>query len=425
MSGSGNGTLNVSYGENATGSTRVGSIIVTASGGAPSQSVTVTQASYPTHSISLTEGWSGLSSYIMPANNAIEDVFAPVSAGFVIAATMTDVYYPAGPVNTIIDWESQSAYKLKMSAAATLPVIGTMETNKTLALPAGWSLIPVIINYPVDAATALAPLDLEVAKDVAGTGVLWPDMGINTLGNLNPGAAYYTLLNTGGTITFPANSSKAVVPDPVISKMPENPWNEIRISSSSHLIAIVAEGMTDILPGDIIGVFSPEKYCYGITEVGSRGQNELIAAFADDLITGEKDGFTEGEPFGFRLYRPETNQVYDMEAVFNPDMPNGMFFANEGLSAISNLKISSTGIGGASATGISIYPNPTNDKVWISGIEEFSEVEVLSNTGKMLFKLNNESKNEISIDMSAFSSGIYQLRMTGEKSTIIRKIIKN
>ena len=62
-----------------------------------------------THSIPLPAGWSSLSSYIMPVNNSIEDVFAPVLPDFIIAQTMSGIYYPAGPVNTIGDWLGQSA----------------------------------------------------------------------------------------------------------------------------------------------------------------------------------------------------------------------------------------------------------------------------------------------------------------------------
>jgi hypothetical protein len=425
MTGSGNGTLNVNYGENTTGSSRVGSITITATGGAPSQTVMVTQASYPTHSINLPEGWSGLSSYIMPANNDIVDVFDPVADDFIIAQTMTQMYYPAGPVNTIIDWASQSAYKLKMSAAATLPIIGSIETNKTLSVDAGWNLIPVICNYPVDAASTLGPLYLEIAKDIAGTGVLWPDMSINTLGNLTPGMAYYVLLNSGGSFTYPPNSAEFTPADPFVVKLPEHPWNSIETSSSSHIIAIVADGMQGVISGDVIGVFAPDGKCYGASKVISNAQNIALSAFANDLTTDAKDGFNEGEPFSFELYRPESNEVYNLEVVFNPDMPDGMFFANEGLSAISTLKLSSTGIGEASVSGISIYPNPTNDLLRVSGIKDFDEITIINSTGKIMQVQPTNDQNEVSIDMSAFSKGIYQLKLSNVNSILTRKIIKN
>jgi len=426
MSGSGNKTLSVSYGENGTGASRIGSITVTASGGAPSQTATVTQSPYPTQLVALPEGWSGLSSYIMPANDDIEDVFAPVSGDFVIATTMTGIYYPAGPVNTIFDWDSQSTYKIKMDAAATLPIIGDAETNKTLNLAAGWSLIPVIVDLPVDAATTLnPPLDLQIAKEVAGTGVLWPALGINTLGNLMPGKAYFVNLNSAGTFTYPFNSGKTSQVEPSTVDNINHPWNKFYPSPTSHLIAIIADGMEDIHQGDVIGVFAPDGSCYGVTEVGTGGQNTVISVFADDETTEEKSGFKSGEVFSLKLYSHNSGEEYDLEASYDQDMPNGMFFENEGLSVISQLKISGTSINGNMSTGISIYPNPTNDIVWISGVKNCKEFAIINSTGKTLLQGSSNDQDKISIDMSAFNNGIYQLKLTGDKSTTIRKIIKN
>nr|NQU92465.1 T9SS type A sorting domain-containing protein [Bacteroidota bacterium] len=42
----------------------------------------------------------------------------------------------------------------------------------------------------------------------------------------------------------------------------------------------------------------------------------------------------------------------------------------------------------------------------------------------LLTRENNE-QDKTCINMSSLSSGIYQVRLTGEKSTIIRKVIKN
>jgi len=63
----------------------------------------VMQSSLQTHQITLSTGWSGLSSYIMPVNKGITDVFTQVDNAFVIAQTISSVYYPAGSVNTIGD----------------------------------------------------------------------------------------------------------------------------------------------------------------------------------------------------------------------------------------------------------------------------------------------------------------------------------
>ena len=337
-SGTGNRTLKVNCQENTTASPRSGNITITESGGSESQIVTVSQTTYPTHSISLSSGWNGLSSHIRPANRNIVDVFDAVSGSFIIATTLTDVYYPSGSLNTIINWESQSAYRVKMNAPTSLSIIGPHETDKTIALSAGWNLVPVICNFPLDAETTLGPLNLEVAKDVVGTGVLWPDMGINTLGDLIPGTAYYVFLNSGGSITFPPNSEQDVVVDPIVIELPENPWIEKMLSSPSHLITIRADGMHDILVDDIIGVFSLDNNCYGVTRINDLNENSLISVYSDDMTTKEKDGFFIGEEFSFRLYRSGTQETFNLQVRFDPNLPDLGYFANQGLSVILDLR---------------------------------------------------------------------------------------
>jgi hypothetical protein len=54
----------------------------------------VMQSSCKNHQIALSSGWTGLSSYIMPVNKNIAGVFAPVNYAFVIAQTMSGMYYP-------------------------------------------------------------------------------------------------------------------------------------------------------------------------------------------------------------------------------------------------------------------------------------------------------------------------------------------
>jgi hypothetical protein len=204
--GTGNKTLKVNYEVNASGSPRSGGIAISTTDGSLSETVTVSQVSHPTHTITLAEGWNSLSSYIMPSNDNIVDIFNQVAGSFVIAETTSGIFFPSGLVNTIGEWDSQSAYRVKMDAPATLHITGAAEADKTIALSTGWNLIPVICDYPLDAASLLGTLDLELAKEIAGTGIYWPALGINTLGNLQPGKAYYIFLNTDDSVTFPANA---------------------------------------------------------------------------------------------------------------------------------------------------------------------------------------------------------------------------
>ncbi|HPE33333.1 MAG TPA: BACON domain-containing carbohydrate-binding protein [Bacteroidales bacterium] len=424
MSGSGDNTLDVTYGENATGSTRVGDILVTASGGSPAVTVTVTQVSYPTHLINLSTGWQGLSSYIMPANNAIEDVFDPVSAQFIIAQTMTGVYYPAGPINTIYDWLSQSAYKVKMNAPAGLPVIGNAESNKNLSFNTGWKLLPVICNQLVDVAALFGGVSLTVVKDVAGTGIYWPEYNINTIGSLLPGKAYY-FLSEAGFVIFPSNSKNSwngTYPQP---EFPDHPWNKIELSSSTHLIAVRREAAEILQAGDIIGAFSNEDLCFGVAEITDPNIGIALILNADDPLTGITDGFTDQQLISYKLYRPSSGEILDLVPEYDQQLPQTGYFTAEGLSAISKFTLMNTGTNDPANTYIGIYPNPTSGLITITGTGCFRQIALFNALGNQLRTITIEGENTLDVDLSDLPDGVYQMKFTGNGFSIIRRVVKN
>ncbi len=377
-----------------------------------------------THNISLAAGWSGLSSYVMPADNAIVEVFDPVSSSFIIAQTMTGAYYPSGGMNTIVNWESQSAYKVKMNSPATLPIVGLEELNKTYNLTSGWNLVPVISAAPVDVVALFSGTGLVIAKDIAGVGVYWPDYGINTIGNLLPGSAYYALMNTSGAVTFPSSPKNGWNGEPPAVKHPAHPWNKVNMSPSSHLIAIEISGLSGLMAGDIIGVFGSNGDCYGVTEITSTTINAFITAYADDELTIEKDGFGELEPMAFKVYRPSTGESGDLEVEYNLHLPQTGYFTGEGLSAIKMLKVYSTGIGNSDESQVSIYPNPTDGLIWITGIDGFSSIDIIGGHGTSVKTISTSGLHSLSIDISGLSSGIYQVRISGVDGIAVKRLIR-
>jgi hypothetical protein len=73
----------------------------------------------------------------------------------------------------------------------------------SVSLNAGWNLLPVVTPNDVDAANLLTFVNgFVIAKDVAGTGVFWPQYNINTIGNLLPGKAYYVMMTAPGVVDY-------------------------------------------------------------------------------------------------------------------------------------------------------------------------------------------------------------------------------
>jgi hypothetical protein len=156
-------------------------------------------------SITLFEGWNSLSSFRLPDDADIETLMSQIVNELVVMQTMTGVYYPTGNVNTIGTWESQSAYKVKVTEDVVLNITGIVEQSKTLQLVEGWNLIPVLSNEPADVATLFAAVidNVIVVKGIAEIGVFWPEYAINTLVNVIPGKAYFVKMSAAGEITYP------------------------------------------------------------------------------------------------------------------------------------------------------------------------------------------------------------------------------
>ena len=72
-----------------------------------------------------------------------------------------------------------------------------------------------------------------------------------------------------------------------------------------------------------------------------------------------------------------------------------------------------------------LYPNPTNDFVFISGLEGEESICLFDISGKLLHSFTTNS-TEVSIDMTQFSSGVYFLNIkTKNQIHTTKKIIKH
>lgn len=69
---------------------------------------------------------------------------------------------------------------------------------------------------------------------------------------------------------------------------------------------------------------------------------------------------------------------------------------------------------------IKIYPNPANSFIEIKTDLDYSYISIIDVIGKIIKHVISENK----IDISNLTNGIYFIKITGEKSTVIRKFIK-
>lgn len=155
--------------------------------------------------LNLQSGWSGISGWVVPENPELTALLTPVEDDLIILYNNEGMYYPAQGTNTLVNWNAQSGYIVKMAQAGQITLSGSAAASASYSLGQGWSIIPVTSSCNVDVASLFGTLNQVVMiKEVAGLGVYWPQNAINTLPTLMPGKAYYIYTSAPVSFTFPA-----------------------------------------------------------------------------------------------------------------------------------------------------------------------------------------------------------------------------
>ncbi len=153
--------------------------------------------------LQLPASWSGISGYLDPLDHNPDVLFEPLGNDLIIVQNQTGVYYPATGQNTIGTWDYKQGYFIKTANPVQMNFSGFSINDKSITLTPGWNLIPVLSECPVEIAAIFSGMAPVMVKQVAGTGLYWPDYNIFTLTTLQPGNAYFVLMNQETTITFP------------------------------------------------------------------------------------------------------------------------------------------------------------------------------------------------------------------------------
>lgn len=381
--------------------------------------------------LTMYEGWSGMSIYMDPAPDTnIEDVLMEMTSDMVITIRQSPygIWWPVANINTIQDISPLVGYKAKMDNEVTTIVYGTEVADKTVPLPQGASYLPVRVPYEVDAT--------DLANDLAGdmllvyniynpSEIIWPGGGLNTLSTLTPDFAYLINMTNASSFTYPPFAKSAGAGEkskPAPFKGENVAWNTVVNTGNPHMNSIETKAMGELMIGDLIGVFNSEDLCVGVTEVTAKDENIALVAFGNDEYSNEIDGLEENELMRFKLYRPSTDTEYAIEVTFNQEMPNhdGLFAVN-GLSMITDMKLSPTGINENTLANVNIYPNPSTGLLNVSGLEANADITVTNAQGQVVFR--GQVNNNGSIDLSNQAKGIYLIKLVSEDAMRMTKVI--
>jgi len=374
--------------------------------------------------IVIPQGWSGISGYLVPLDGFLEKIFEGIANNLVIVQDMQGAYWPAGGMNTIGNWNTQSGYKIKVSENVNLDFSGYDLVSHTLELNSEWNLIPVISSGNVLCEDLFGNLgsDLVVAKEVAGTHIYWPNEGVTSLENLASGKSYLVKMNAPGAIIFPPEAP--LKNRPVQRRLEPCNYFDFIASGNSHIIIFPTSSFDNqIMVGDELCAFTWDGHCSGSVVVSDLTQNFALVVFGNDSTSSCITGFNNNEQMNFGLYRPSMNDLFTLSIqAFDPIFPNQGTYENEGLSRVQTFYIQWEVINEATAPMIYLVPNPATEKITISGIEKWPvNIEIVDGKGQQQISLSKTSEQEV--NLSGLTSGFYIVRITSDEWCVVKKLV--
>jgi len=388
---------------------------------------------YLSQILNIPAGWSGVSSYIDPLNKGVEDMFSPHIPDFILLASMTEFYYPDGGVNTMVSWSSETGYQVKADNEFDVTLTGSKIAPAQVSLAMGWNLIPVLT--PCGATTEEVfngMATLTIVKEVAGSKVYWPAYGIETLSSLDPGKAYWVLMDDAAGFTYPDCAKSSAIAKPNEKLQNYTPWNDLNYTATSHAIAFPAEVLVEggLQAGDFIGAFTPEGFCAGRVEILNLKENVALTAFANDETSMERDGFEYGEMLQFKVYRPQVDEEINMTVNYNEALPQQGIFNVQGLSAVKSITLDATGTSEFPELISRVYPNPSHGNFTLSMNfwPEKMQIHLMDTRGRIIREYEPGMKTGGSayrFDLTHLQKGVYFLKLVDTGFIEVKKVVIN
>lgn len=178
-------------------------------------------------------------------------------------------------------------------------------------------------------------------------------------------------------------------------------------------------------------------YDYYKINLPSGTNYSITARVHDSYNSGNGNNYTNDVQFSYVVNGGSQSSTYDdvmPGAVFVQNGGTVIFFVSDYFSGTTgtyllDLQITrgqNVGIAGNMLNDVKIFPNPAHDYVWIDGgdLQGNFELEVFDQTGRNVLSNNGLASGLIKTDVSAFSAGVYMLKLKNGNTLSTGKIIK-
>jgi surface protein len=212
-------------------------------------------------------------------------------------------------------------------------------------------------------------------------------------------------------------------------------WDIINVKSMKQMFQGATSFNQDISSYDVSSVTNMRAMFYG-----AEAFNQDISSWDVSSVTDMSWMFSRASNFNQDISSWDVSNVTTMRSMFkkassfNQDLSSWCVtnigsepteFSKDSLSSESNKPVWGTcptaSIDDQNQLDISIYPNPTNDKLFIQGLSDATKVSIYNVLGKLV--LSQTISKEI--DVKQLSKGVYILKIIDGQKETVRKFIKD
>jgi hypothetical protein len=384
-----------------------------------------------TLNIALKEGWNTISSYLAPTSVSLDSIFKPIKGIVQIAKDGAGkTYITTPPINGIGTWKIVEGYRVKVSNAGTLPIIGKVvdPAQTTISVRSGWQIIPFFGRSPktLDQSFASIKDKIEILKDNSGK-VYIPDLSINTIGQLQPTQGYRLKAKSAGELRYPSDFVNFRSDDPWAKSLvtDADTLQHFRISSNFNtgsnatmvILHSAAAGLVQV--GDEIGIFAADSILCGAGKY--IGDNLAITVWGDDATENGRQGLFSGEPYQLRIWNKTLNRESNVDADFGNN--KGLYQEDDVvLIKALKLKVTSPVTELFLSNSIVLFPNPSTGSVNV--LTRFPitgpvSIRVLNSNGQVVAQKKHPQGLQKGMleqfDLTQYPSGFYQIQVLSEK----------
>jgi hypothetical protein len=152
--------------------------------------------------IEIEEGWTGISSFLIPETADIEAIFEGQISNLEFLTDNAQFFQPGNLNSALTEWNAANGYMIKASQPFVLTFEGYPEKSNRVNLPAGWNLLSISVDHslPVDELVTEPANAIQVIKEACGWTTFWPDQEVHSLQNLQPGKSYFIKLHSDAVL---------------------------------------------------------------------------------------------------------------------------------------------------------------------------------------------------------------------------------